>query len=44
LQRLAQFIEQAGILDGDDGLIGEILDQLDLLFGEWSRLLSENHD
>ena len=40
LQRLAQFVEQAGVLDGDDGLGGEILDQLDLLVGEWPHLLA----
>jgi hypothetical protein len=28
---LAQLVEQARILDGDDGLAGEIADQLDLL-------------
>ena len=28
---LAQFVEQPCILDGDDGLGGEIMDQLDLL-------------
>ena len=31
---LAQLIEQPGVLDGDDGLIGEILHQLNLLVGE----------
>ena len=25
LQQLAQLVEQAGVLDGDDGLVGEIL-------------------
>ena len=30
-----QFVEQPRVLDGDDGLGGEVLDQLDLLFGEW---------
>ena len=34
---LAQLFEQAGVLDGDDGLSGEILHQLDLLVGEWSH-------
>jgi len=29
--RLAQFIEQPGIFDGNDGLLGKILDQRDLL-------------
>ena len=37
---LAQFVEQAGILDGDDGLGGEILHQLDLLVGERADLLA----
>src|SRR6266481_933418 len=44
LQRFAQLVKQAGILDGDDGLGGEVLDQIDLLIREWSRLLSVNHD
>src|SRR5262245_49271994 len=34
LQRLAQLVEQAGVLDGDDGLGGEILNQIGLLGGE----------
>src|SRR5262249_48714266 len=40
LQRLAQLIEQARVLDGDHGLGGEILDQLDLLVSERAHLLS----
>src|SRR5205807_1317773 len=35
LQRFAQLVKQARVLDGDDGLIGEVCDQLDLLLGEW---------
>ena len=31
---LAQFVEQSRILDGDDRLVGESGDQLDLLLGE----------
>ena len=31
---LAQLVEQARVLDGDDGLGGEVRDQLDLLVGE----------
>src|SRR5262249_57749772 len=34
IQRLAQLVEQARVLDGDDSLRGEVLDQLDLLVGE----------
>jgi hypothetical protein len=34
LQRLPQLVEQAGVLDCDDGLIGEIIHQLNLFFGE----------
>jgi len=34
LQRLSQLVEQPGVLDGDDGLVGEILDQFDLFIGE----------
>ena len=37
---LAQFIEQPRVLDGDDGLSGEVLDQRDLLVGEGSNLLA----
>ena len=39
LQGFAQFAEQPRILDGDDGLRGEIADKLDLLVGEWLHLL-----
>ena len=31
LKRFAQFVEQPRVLDGDDGLIGEVSDQRDLL-------------
>ena len=31
---LAQFVEQPRILDGDDGLRGEVRHKLDLLVGE----------
>ena len=34
LQRFAQLVEQPRVLNGDDGLIGEGLDQRDLLVGE----------
>src|ERR1700730_6275258 len=34
LQRFAQFVEQARVLDGDDGLISKGLNQPDLLGGE----------
>ena len=44
LQQFAQLVEQAGILDGDDGLVGEILDQLDLLVSEWADLLAVDGD
>ena len=30
----AQFVEQSRVLNGDDGLGGEVLHQLDLLVGE----------
>ena len=30
LRAIAQLVEQAGILDGDDGLGGEVLEKLDL--------------
>ncbi len=37
-----QFLEQPRILDGDDGLLGEVGDQVGLLFGKWLDLLAEN--
>src|SRR6478672_9077376 len=40
LEGFAQFVEQTRILDGDDGLAREALDQLDLLVGEGSNLLT----
>ena len=44
LQRFSQLVEQASILDGDDGLIGEIAHQFDLLVGEWANLLAVDDD
>jgi hypothetical protein len=44
LQRLAQLVEQPGILDSDDCLAGEARDQLDLLVGEGADLLAINAD
>ena len=40
----AELVEQAGVLDGDDGLRREILDQLDLFVGERPHLLAVNAD
>ena len=37
LQRLPQLAEQAGVLDCDHGLSGEVRHQLNLLFGENGR-------
>ena len=44
LKRFPQLVEQAGILDGDDGLVGEIGDQRDLLVGEWANFLAIDDD
>ena len=44
IRTLAQLIEQAGVLDGNDGLRGEVLQQLDLLIGEWADLLPVDSD
>ena len=44
LQRFAQLVEQAGVLDGDDGLGGEVRHQLDLLVGERPDLLAVDGD
>ena len=40
LQRFAQFVQQPRILDGDDGLGGEVSEQLDLLVGERANFSS----
>ena len=40
----AQLVEQPGVLDGDDGLVGEVLHQLDLLVGERTNLLAIDAD
>ena len=37
---LAQLVQQSRILDGDDGLLREVLDQLDLLGGERADFLA----
>src|SRR5262245_4853807 len=44
LERLAQLVEQPGVLDGDDGLLGKIADQLDLLVGERPHFLAVDGD
>jgi hypothetical protein len=40
IRALAQFIEQPRVLDGDDGLSGEVFDQLNLLVGKGANLLT----
>ena len=40
----AQLVEQPRVLDGDDGLGGEVLHQLDLLVGERTHLLAIDDD
>ena len=44
LQQFAQLVEQPRVLDGDDGLAGEILDQLDLLVAERADFLAVDDD
>ena len=51
LQRLGElggarlhFLEQARILDRDDGLVGEGLEDGNLLLGEWPHLRPANDD
>ena len=44
LQRFAQLVEQARVLDRDHRLGGEVRDQLDLLVGERSYLLAVDGD
>ena len=41
---LAKLVEQARVLDGDDGLGGEARHQLDLLVGEGAHLPVKNQD
>ena len=41
---LAQLVEQPRVLDGDDGLGGEVRDQLDLLIGERTDFLAVDDD
>ncbi len=41
---LPQLVEQAGVLDRDDGLIGEALDQRNLLVREGAHLLTIDGD
>ncbi len=43
-QIAAQFTEQPRVLDGDDGLRGEVLHQFDLLVGERLHLLPKDAD
>ena len=40
----AQFVEEPHVLDCDNGLLGEILYQLDLFVGEWTNFLAVNVD
>ena len=44
VRALAKLLEQSRILDGDDGLGGEVLNQLDLLIGEGTDLLAIDDD
>ena len=43
-KRFAQLVEQPRVLDGDHGLRGEVLHQLDLLVGERPHLLAVDDD
>ena len=44
LQRLAQLVEQARVLDGDDGLIGEGCQKSDVILLERAHLGPANYD
>jgi hypothetical protein len=44
LQGFAQLVEEAGVLDGDDGLSGEVRNQFNLLFGKWPYFLAVDAD
>src|SRR6516164_400960 len=39
---MTQLVEQPPVLDGDDGLAGEVPDQLNVPVGEAAHLLAEN--
>jgi len=41
LQRRAQLVEQARVLYGDDGLLSEVAQELDMLVAEWFDFLAE---
>jgi hypothetical protein len=41
---LTQFVQQPRILDGDNGLSGEVRGQCDLPFGEGTNFLTDNRD
>ena len=41
---MPQFVEQPRVLDGDNGLGGEVRDQRDLPFSEWTDLLAEDRN
>src|SRR5262245_3619253 len=41
---LAQFVEELAVLDRDNGLRGEVRDQLDLLVGEGTNFLAEDRN
>src|SRR5262249_56328244 len=42
IRALPQLVEQPRVLDGDDGLVGKILNQVDLLVDERPDLLTVN--
>src|SRR5262245_2745668 len=44
LERFAQLVEQARVLDGDDRLSGEILYEFDLLVGKGTYLLAKDNN
>jgi hypothetical protein len=44
LQRFAQLVEQARVLDGNDGLRGEVRQHINLLIRERANLLSIDGD
>ena len=41
IERFPQFAEQSRVFDGDHGLRGEVLDEIDLLVGEWPDFMAE---
>ena len=43
-EQFSQLVQQPRVLDGDDGLVGEVGEERDLLVGEWAYLCAIDGD